>query len=309
MATKTYTQHTAVTTLAAGDKLVMWNASAAGARNITVANFIANSPNGGLAELGAANVFTANQRVSALVGIGDTPTTGQQLRVVAGSTSTIGLVVNSPASVSVNVVQFRYNGSNRFSFAAKSGETSLTLESDNLGNDVVGPAILIGRNTNSGAAGGAAGALRFVRANGSANRFVWIDVAGDVRVGANAPTGSSGTETVTDGSGTVVGTQTSMAAAKLLEDADGSPLESLAAVVEAAQSGLRAWRYKSGGYNNERFPVGLVTDLAPRYGMDRDAAHPAGKSLNVPVAIGDLFRAVAYLATEMGIDIDLTREG
>jgi len=30
--------------------------------------------------------------------------------------------------------------------------------------------------------------------------------------------------------------------------------------------------------------------------MDRDADHPAGKSLNVPNAIGDLMIAVDYLA-------------
>lgn len=61
MATKTFTALTAVTTLAAGDELVQWNAAAGAARKITVANFIANSPNGGLAEKGAANTFAATQ--------------------------------------------------------------------------------------------------------------------------------------------------------------------------------------------------------------------------------------------------------
>ena len=64
MATKTFTQLTAVTTLAAGDEFVQWNASAGAARKITVANFIANSPNGGLAELGAANTWTAAQTIT-----------------------------------------------------------------------------------------------------------------------------------------------------------------------------------------------------------------------------------------------------
>ncbi len=63
MATKTFTALTAVTTLAAGDELVQWNASAGAARKITVANFIANSPNGGLAEKGVANTFTATQTI------------------------------------------------------------------------------------------------------------------------------------------------------------------------------------------------------------------------------------------------------
>lgn len=43
MATKTFTQFTAVTTLAATDELVMWNAAAAAARKITGANFVANN--------------------------------------------------------------------------------------------------------------------------------------------------------------------------------------------------------------------------------------------------------------------------
>ncbi len=65
MATKTFTQLTEVTTLAAGDELVMWNAAAGAARKVTAANFIANSPNGGLAEKGAANTFTEKQTITA----------------------------------------------------------------------------------------------------------------------------------------------------------------------------------------------------------------------------------------------------
>lgn len=42
MATKTFTQLTAVTTLAAADEMVMWNNSAGAARKITITNFFAN---------------------------------------------------------------------------------------------------------------------------------------------------------------------------------------------------------------------------------------------------------------------------
>lgn len=60
MATKTFTQLTAyASTLAADDEVVLWDTSAAAPRKMTMANFIANSPNGGLAEKGAANAFTA----------------------------------------------------------------------------------------------------------------------------------------------------------------------------------------------------------------------------------------------------------
>ncbi len=70
MATKTFTQLTAVTTLAAGDELVQWNAAAGAARKITVANFIANSPNGGLAETGAGNSFSVLQTFAAGLRLG-----------------------------------------------------------------------------------------------------------------------------------------------------------------------------------------------------------------------------------------------
>lgn len=303
MATKTFTQLTAVTTLASGDEVVQWNASAGAARKITVANFIANSPNGGLAELGAANVFTANQRVNALVGIGDAPTTGQQLRVLAGSTTTIGTVVNTPAGFAVAASEWRYNGTTAARVDVRSDRAIMGLTARDFGNNVNGARLESQRNSNAGAEGPAAGTLNLVSAT-AANGFVWQDAAGNLRIHSTAPTGSSGTPTTADTAGTVIGTQTSMAAEKLLEAADGTPLESLAAVMEAARSGLRAWRYKSGSFNNERFPVGLVTDLAPRYGMDRDAAHPAGKSLNIPVAIGDLFRAVAYLAEQIGVEVE-----
>jgi hypothetical protein len=45
----------------------------------------------------------------------------------------------------------------------------------------------------------------------------------------------------------------------------------------------------------------VIVDYAPRYGMDRDPAHPAGKSLNLINVVGDLLRAVAWLIErEMG---------
>ena len=92
-----------------------------------------------------------------------------------------------------------------------------------------------------------------------------------------------------------------MAAAKNISEALPNPTDALLGVWRAAKSGLRAWSYKSGSFNDEFFPNGIVTDLAPRYGMDRDAEHPAGKALNVPVAIGDLMAAVAVIMKKLGI--------
>ncbi len=114
MATKTFTALTAVTTLAAGDELVQWNAAAGAARKITVANFIAYSPNGGLAELGVANVFTTNQRINGLLGINKAPTTGQQISVLGNATTTIPIVADTPAAQSANLLELRNNTTQKF---------------------------------------------------------------------------------------------------------------------------------------------------------------------------------------------------
>jgi hypothetical protein len=52
--------------------------------------------------------------------------------------------------------------------------------------------------------------------------------------------------------------------------------------------------YKSGAFNNQRF-TGIVTDYAPTFGMDRDAEHPHGKSLNEVTAHGYTFAAIKAL--------------
>ena len=68
---------------------------------------------GTAALLGTANVFTANQRVDALVGVNVAPTASQQLTVKAGSTSTVGLVVDTPASPTENIQEWRISATAR----------------------------------------------------------------------------------------------------------------------------------------------------------------------------------------------------
>ena len=74
---------------------------------------------GKLALLATANVFSANQRVDALVGINVAPTTGQQLTVKAASASTVGLVVDTTASPTANIFQANANGAKTTSIDAK----------------------------------------------------------------------------------------------------------------------------------------------------------------------------------------------
>ena len=77
----------------------------------------------------------------------------------------------------------------------------------------------------------------------------------------------------------------------------GAPLSADAILthIQAGAAAVRRFVYKSNAYNGEEFS-GLIVDYAARYGMDRDDEHPAGKSLNVINAIGDLMIAVTDLA-------------
>ena len=68
---------------------------------------------GKLALLATANVFTANQRVNALVGVNVAPTTGQQLTVKAASASTVGLVVDTAASPTAAIQSWKVNGTEK----------------------------------------------------------------------------------------------------------------------------------------------------------------------------------------------------
>lgn len=148
-----------------------------------------------------------------------------------------------------------------------------------------GPNIALGSNNNASTP--AASYLQLA-ANTGTGRRIWPDATGMLRIGTSIPTNAN------DTSGTIVGTQTSSLDAK---DVTGAPL-SVDAVLEhiaEAAAAVRRFTYKSGAYNGEEFS-GLVVDYAPRYGMDRDAEHPHGKSLNVITAIGDLMIAVDYLA-------------
>jgi hypothetical protein len=84
-------------------------------KSLTLTGSLIVPADGTAALLGTANVFTANQRVDALVGVNVAPTASQQLTVLAGSTSTVGLVVDTPASPTANLAEFRNNTTAKFS--------------------------------------------------------------------------------------------------------------------------------------------------------------------------------------------------
>lgn len=208
------------------------------------------------------------------------------------STSDNAVVVNMPSSTSGLVLSAQYSGTARITASVTSTVTNLIVGGTLDAGSSYGPYVQIDRNANGSTP--AAGFINF--SNRAATYFsLWFDASGNLRGNTSPPTNAN------DAAGTVIGTQTSMAAAKNINEALPNVDDALQAIVDAARNGLRSWTYKSGAYNGEVFPNGIVTDLAPRYGMDRDEEHPAGKSLNVPVAIGDLIAVVALLAEKCGL--------
>lgn len=204
------------------------------------------------------------------------------------STSDHAISVKMLASTTGDAMENYYNNVYRSGFRARSGVNVCYVYTCDLGAAAAGPLVFVGRNSN--ATTPAAGCIDLADRAG-VDHYYWTDASGNMRIGALQPT-SAASDT---SGGTVVGTQTSMAEAKNISEALPSLRESFQAIVDAARNGLRSWSYKSGAFNGEFFPNGLVTDLAPRYGMDRDAEHPAGKSLNIPVAIGDLIASISIL--------------
>lgn len=136
----------------------------------------------------------------------------------------------------------------------------------------------------------AGGSFR-VRDKANTWRTLWSDATGVWRTGNSLPTSA------TDTTGTVVGAQTSSLDSKDVQEGLTEIDDVLLAVAAGAEA-VRRFVYKSGAINGQEFE-GVITDFSPRYGMDRDDEHPAGKSLNVITAIGDLLRAVDYLAGEI----------
>lgn len=97
-------------------------------------------------------------------------------------------------------IDLRGSGQTAFQIDANDAETLVILEGRDLGNDIAGPGVFIGANTN--ATNPNAGTLRLAAAGGT-TYYLWVDATGDLRIGTSPPAGAT-----SDTSGTVVGTQT-----------------------------------------------------------------------------------------------------
>lgn len=137
--------------------------------------------------------------------------TAPVLSGTATGTYTIGgtPTVASPAISGTVTGTYTIGGTPSISNATLNSDLTLasniTAAGIALGNNTAGPSLGIGRNTNGGAEGPAAGALQLTQANGT-NRFYWVDANGQLRVHTSAPTGSSGSPTISDTAGTALGT-------------------------------------------------------------------------------------------------------
>ncbi len=210
----------------------------------------------------------------------------QTQTIQLASTGANGVVVDMPTSTSGNGVLVLYNGGSAIGLTATASNRRVTLAPFDNGAGL-GTIVAIDRNNNASTA--AAGLLLMYNRGGTAYR-VHVDASGNLRIGTTDPTSAN------DTANTVVGTQTSMAAAKHLFD-DVTPIgEVLANIQQAATAAVRRFTYRSGAFNGEEFE-GIVTDHgATLWRWIRDEEHPAGKSLNRITLLGDLLRAVAHLS-------------
>lgn len=147
----------------------------------------------------------------------------------------------------------------------------------------IGGRITVSENSNASTP--AAGSIN-LRMKTAGSRYIWHDNTGLLR------THTSPTTNATDTAGTVVGAQSSHADFKNVIGAPIADADALAALVAAADL-VRRFTYKSNAFGGQEFS-GVVLDGAElqRYGQDADAEHPAGKSLNIINAIGDMMLAL-----------------
>lgn len=203
------------------------------------------------------------------------------------ATNIIPMAVNMPASNSVDAMTVKYNGALRMRIIQNSIRSQYVFSDFDNTNDI-GPHTNIGRNNNASTP--AAGFL-YIKARTGTQYAVWPDNAGNLRIGTELPTNAQ------DTSGAVVGTQTSSLDSKNILGDVCPPEQALRNIRHAARWALRRFTYKSGAYDQEF--EGLITDYAPRYGMDKDEAHPAGKSLNIISALSDIMQAISLLADRL----------
>ena len=151
--------------------------------------------------------FNANMSIAGNVGINRTAP-GAQLDVLSGATNRVTAIFDTSASNSGYNTIWKCNGASRVGVVTYATAAGIEANACNFGNNLGGAYLYAGNNISAGAEGPAAGVLFLVEAGGT-NSVYWTDAAHKLRYHTAQPTGSSGTPTVADTAGAVVGDQTS----------------------------------------------------------------------------------------------------
>jgi hypothetical protein len=135
------------------------------------------------------------------------------ISIISGSGDLGTLLFGDAADNDVAKLQYDHN-TNLFSMVANTqtavqvAATYLSLPARDMGNDVEGMMVAVGRNTSTDTDGEAPAIIRLQCANGD-YVFVWADNSHELRHSTDAPTGSTGTPTVhSEESGQVISSAT-----------------------------------------------------------------------------------------------------
>ncbi len=253
-------------------------------------------PGGVLVTTSSATITGTDTQFTNTFKVGDTITVvtdfATETKTIATISSDTSMTVTSPfsgqsasATSSYQLTggtRFVVKGNGNIGIGTTSPTTILEIGSSDMGDGVAGSVITLGRNTNATNTG--AGSIDFLQKDGT-HGYVWQDDSGVLRINTSSPSNAN------DTAGTIVGSQSSSLSSKNLVAEFTDYKTALQTIIDAP---LYDFTYKSGAFNNQQF-TGIITDYTPEFGMDRDATHPAGKSLNVITGLGYTFGAIKEL--------------
>lgn len=261
-----------ITTQNAGDTIVHVSTLRLQETNLTANDTVTNSSIlhlSGPAATEATNdygllVETANARFGA-VGTND-----GHLHILSPSTSTVALVVEMPSSAGESVQAWHLAGTQYAAFFIGATQVNMELNARDLGNDNAGPLFTAGRNTNGSTEGPAPGAIMLEQADGG-DSFIWVENDLTLKIHTAAATGSTGTPTVDENAGTVVGAQTSPEFLKNIlyrysNEPNDRAYEKFQAVLDTP---IKDFNFKSGKHYGQTFTgIAIPDGEHPWYGMD-----------------------------------------
>lgn len=238
--------------------------------------------------------ITGNTEANGTLLVGANGTTvDAKAHILSPGTTTIAQVLEMPSSNTVRAMEFHYAGTRHIGIEIQAAKTRFDLDSQNFGDDKQGTQFFAGRNSSAGTVGPSAGCFSMAQAGGTSYE-IWTDATGDLRIHSACPTGSTGSPTVSDTAGAVVGDQTSWHYKK---DYVPTALTALEALERIKALGIYDFAYKD---DPSKIPyTGLV-------GFNRDDWYLTNTDvqqtpvLDTRTIIGHLVFAVQALAAQIG---------